>query len=95
VAIVGVIFGQFWPMTRTGPPNYCQYMLSTFLVIGAVLVGLLLLLVLIVSLSARPATRAQGNAVAPRTWVNDAGRAHPDAWSPMTTTSTNEIRAIS
>jgi hypothetical protein len=70
-------------------------MLSTFLVIGAVFVGLLLLLVLIVSLSARPATRTQGNTVAQRTWVNDAGRAHPDAWSPMTNTSTNEIRAIS
>jgi hypothetical protein len=82
-------------MTRTGPPAYRQYMLSTFLVIGAVLVGLLLLLVLIVSLSARPATRAQGNGSTPRTWVNDAGRAHPDAWSPMTNTSTNEIRAIS
>jgi hypothetical protein len=90
-----VVFGQFWPMTRTGPPAYRQYMLSSFLVIGAVLVGLLLLLVLIVSLSARPATQVQGTAVAPRTWVNDAGRAHPDAWSPMTSTTTNEMRAIS
>jgi len=70
-------------------------MLSTFLVIGAVLVGLLLLLVVIVTLSARPATRAQAAAVPPRTWVNDAGRAHPDAWSPMTSTTTNEMRAIS
>jgi hypothetical protein len=69
-------------------------MLSTFLVIGAVLVGLLLLLVLIVSLSARPATRARSNSGAPRTWVNDAGRAHPDAWSPMTSTTTSEIPAI-
>jgi hypothetical protein len=69
-------------------------MLSTFLVIGAVLAGLLLLLVLIVSLSARPATRARGNVVAQRTWVNDAGRAHPDAWSPMTSTTTSEIQAI-
>jgi hypothetical protein len=69
-------------------------MLPTFLVIGAVLVGLLLLLVLIVSLSARPTTRAQGTAAAPRTWVNDAGRAHPDAWSPMTSTTTSEIQAI-
>jgi hypothetical protein len=69
-------------------------MLPTFLVIGAVLVGLLLLLVLIVSLSARPATRARNNSVAPRTWVNDAGRAHPDAWSPMTSTTTSEIPAI-
>ena len=82
-------------MTRTGPPTYRQYMLSTFLVIGAVLVGLLLLLVVIVTLSARPATRAQGAAVPTRTWVNDAGRAHPDAWSPMTSTTTNEMRAIS
>lgn len=82
-------------MTRTGPPTYRQYMLSTFLVIGAVLVGLLLLLVVIVSLSARPATRTQGATVPLRTWVNDAGRAHPDAWSPMTSTTTNEMRAIS
>jgi hypothetical protein len=68
-------------------------MLSTILVIGAVLVGLLLLLVL--SLSARPTTRAQSKAVpAPRSWVNDAGRAHPDAWSPMTSTTTSEIQAI-
>jgi hypothetical protein len=69
-------------------------MLSTFLVIGAVLAGLLLLLMLIVSLSARPATRTRSNSVAPRPWVNDAGRAHPDAWSPMTSTTTSEIPAI-
>ena len=81
-------------MTRTGPLAYGQYMLSTFLVIGAVLAGLLLLLVLIVSLSARPATRTRGDAVAPRTWVQDVGRAHPDAWSPMTSTTTSEIQAI-
>lgn len=69
-------------------------MLPTLLVIGAVLTGLLLLLVMIVSLSARPTTRARGNALAPRSWVNDAGRAHPDAWSPMTSTTTSEIQAI-
>jgi hypothetical protein len=69
-------------------------MLSTFLIIGAVLAGLLLLLVLIVGLSARPATRTRGNSVVQRTWVNDVGRAHPDAWSPMTSTTTSEIPAV-
>ena len=70
-------------------------MLSTLLVIGGVLVGLLVLLALIVSLSARPTTAARGSAHAGRTasWVVDAGRPHPDAWSPSTTT-TSEIPAI-
>jgi hypothetical protein len=70
-------------------------MLSTLLVIGGVLVGLLVLLALIVSLSARPETSRRGNSVA-RTpsWVVDAGRPHPDAWSPLSTTSTSEIPAI-
>jgi hypothetical protein len=57
-------------------------MLSTLLVIGGVLVGLLVLLAVIVSLSARPAAR--GGASPARTWVADAGRPHPDAWSPTT-----------
>ena len=78
---------------RSSP--YVQYMLSTLLVIGAVLVGLLLLLALIVSLSARPAGAGRGaqSSGGTRSWVADAGRAHPDAWSPMSTT-TNEIPAI-
>jgi hypothetical protein len=71
-------------------------MLSTLLVIGGVLVGLLVLLVLIVSLSARPQTAARAGSTGPRTpsWVVDAGRPHPDAWSPLTTTTTSEIPAI-
>jgi len=75
-------------------------MLSTLLVIGGVLVGLFVLLALIVSLSARPQVRtrsdlAGGTAAAPvRTWVADAGRPHPDAWSPLSTTTTSEIPAI-
>ena len=70
-------------------------MLSTLLVIGGVLVGLLVLLALIVSLSARPQTTARGNTAATgRTWAADAGRPHPDAWSPLSTTSTSEIPAI-
>jgi len=70
-------------------------MLSTLLVIGGVLVGLLVLLALIVSLSARPTTKGQPAAGAPaRSWVVDAGRPHPDAWSPLSTTTTNEIRAV-
>jgi hypothetical protein len=71
-------------------------MLSTLLVIGGVLVGLLVLLALIVSLSARPQTIAAGNTAVTRapSWVADAGRPHPDAWSPLSTTSTSEIPAI-
>jgi hypothetical protein len=82
-------------MTRNGPRDYCQYMFSTLVVIGGVLVGLLVLLALIVSLSARPATPASGRTGgrAP-SWVADAGRPHPDAWSPLSSTSTSEIRAI-
>jgi hypothetical protein len=73
-------------------------MLSTLLVIGGVLVGLFLLLALIVSLSARPQTPARGTTAripAPaRPWTADAGRPHPDAWSPLSTTSTSEIPAV-
>jgi hypothetical protein len=70
-------------------------MLSTLLVIGGVLVGLLVLLALIVSLSARPQTvaRTSGAAAAP-SWVRDAGRPHPDAWSAVSTTGTSEIPAV-
>ncbi|MGY1917159.1 hypothetical protein ABC795_16245 [Blastococcus sp. HT6-30] len=71
-------------------------MLSTLLVIGGVLVGLLVLLTVIVSLSARPATKSPGTTTAPRSpgWVADAGRPHPDAWSPLTSTTTSEIPAV-
>lgn len=71
-------------------------MLSTLLVLGGVLAGLLVLLTLIVHLSARPETarRAGPAAPAPRSWVVDAGRPHPDAWSPLSTTTTSEIQAI-
>ncbi|MGY1747598.1 hypothetical protein [Blastococcus sp. SYSU D00695] len=67
-------------------------MFTTLLVIGGVLVGLFALLALIVALSARPATRP-GRAPAPQ-WVAQTGRPHPDAWSPLTETSTSEITAI-
>ena len=79
-------------MTRTGPPAYFQYMFSTLLAIGGVLVGLIALLALIVSLSARPVS-SRGTTTAGRAWVADAGRPHPDAWAPLTSTST-EIRAL-
>jgi hypothetical protein len=71
-------------------------MLSSLLVLGGVLVGLFLLLALIVSLSARPQTTtrvATGGAAAP-SWVRDAGRPHPDAWAPLSTTSTSEMPAV-
>ena len=68
-------------------------MLSTLLVIGGVLVGLLVLLALIVSLSARPATHSPRNAGAPSpSWVGAVGRPHPDAWSEPAPTS--EIPAV-
>jgi hypothetical protein len=87
---------QSGPVTRIVPPHYVQYMLSSILVLGGVLVGLFLLLALIVSLSARPQTTTRGTAgtAAAPSWVRDAGRPHPDAWSPMSTTSTNEIPAV-
>ena len=86
-------------MTRIGPPAYVQYMLSTLLVIGGVLVGLLVLLALIVSLSARPTSSARRSTDrdtdrSTRPWAADAGRPHPDAWSPVTSTTTNEIPAV-
>lgn len=82
-------------VTRTVPSAYVVCMLSTLMVIGGVLVGLLVLLALIVSLSARPATRARANGVAPApSWVMHAGRPHPDAWSPLSTDTTSEMPAI-
>ena len=68
-------------------------MLSTLLVIAGVLVGLLVLLALIVHLSARPATRGRTTGSRPAGWVVDSGQPHPDAWSPLSTTST-QIRAV-
>jgi hypothetical protein len=67
-------------------------MLSTLLVIGGVLAGLLVLLALIVSLSARPQTTSS-RGTSP-SWVADAGRPHPDAWSPLSSTTTSEIPAV-
>lgn len=74
-------------------------MLSTLLVIGGVLVGLLALLTLIVGLSSRgrdtrgTTTAGRGATPTPPKWVVDSGQKHPDAWSPLSNTST-EIRAI-
>ena len=74
-------------------------MLSTVLVIAGVLVGLFVLLALIVSLSSRgrdtrgSTTAARGPAARTPGWVVDSGRPHPDAWAPLSQTST-EIRAI-
>ena len=65
-------------------------MLSTLLVIAGVLVGLVALLGLIVRLSA---PREVSGARRTASWVVDAGQPHPDAWSPMSTTST-QIRAL-
>jgi hypothetical protein len=72
-------------------------MLSTLAIIGGVLVGLLVLLGIIVGLSSRGRT-SRGTTTAargqvPPTWVVDSGRPHPDAWSPLSHTST-EIRAV-
>jgi hypothetical protein len=73
-------------------------MLSTLLVIGGVLAGLLLLLAVIVGLSARP-TSGRGVPTASRGrtpgWVVDAGQRHPDTRSPLSPLSqtSTEIRA--
>jgi hypothetical protein len=68
-------------------------MVSTLLVIGGVLVGLLLLLALIVNLSARPAPASRRDGAAPSpAWAAQVGRAHPDAWSEPT--PTNEMPAV-
>jgi hypothetical protein len=67
-------------------------MFSTLLVLGGVLIGLVLLLALIVSLSNRPQTAGNSAARAVPSWVADAGRPHPDAWSPLS--STSEIPAV-
>ncbi|MCW2578458.1 MAG: uncharacterized protein JWR82_59 [Blastococcus sp.] len=81
-------------VTRTGPSDYVVYMFSTLLVLGGVLTGLILLLALIVSLSSRPQTAGTRAAGRVPSWVADAGRPHPDAWSPLSTTSTSEIPAV-
>lgn len=75
-------------VTRTGSSAYVLCMVSTFLVIAGVLVGLVLLLALIVSLSARPEPASRGSVVA-RTpsWAGGVGRSHPDAWSEPVPTS--------
>lgn len=78
-------------VTRTGPLAYVRFMVSTLLVLGGVLVGLLVLLALIVSLSAPPTT-SRGGSSGRRgsSWVTDTGRPHPDAWSP----GTSEMPAV-
>jgi hypothetical protein len=70
-------------------------MLSTLLVIGGVLAGLLVLLAVIVSLSARPATNPRGGTPArPDAWADDLGRPHPDAWAPPAATPSDEMPAV-
>ncbi|MPQ98687.1 hypothetical protein GB931_12310 [Modestobacter sp. I12A-02628] len=71
-------------------------MVSTLLLLGGTFVALLLLLALIVRLSARPADRrGTGGSRDPRmpSWVADQGRPHPDAWAPLTPT-TSEMRSV-
>ncbi|MGY1823832.1 hypothetical protein [Geodermatophilus sp. SYSU D00079] len=62
-------------------------MFTTLLVIGGVLVGLVVLLALIVSLSARPASRGSAPSAGGPGWVAATGRRHPDAWSEHVPTS--------
>ena len=96
-----VTFGETRPVGTHDTDRsraYVGYMLSTLLVIGGVLVGLLVLLAVIVTLSARPSTErgrtsATRTAAAPPSWVVNTGQPHPDAWAPLSHTST-EIRAI-
>ncbi|MFW3171740.1 hypothetical protein [Geodermatophilus sp. CPCC 206100] len=58
-------------------------MFTTLLVIGGVLLGLVALLALIVSLSARP-TPTRSTSARGAGWVADTGRSHPDAWAAPT-----------
>ena len=91
-----VIFGEICrpdPVARTGPPDYVLCMLSTLVVLGGVLVGLFVLLAVIVSLSARPSPAGRSAGRSP-SWVADAGRPHPDAWSPLSTGTTSEMPAV-
>lgn len=68
-------------------------MVSALLVVAGVLVGLVLLLALIVSLSARPEPVSRGNVgVRTPSWVAQVGRPHPDAWSEPAPTS--ELPAV-
>ncbi len=60
-------------------------MLTTLLVLAGVFLGLVGLLALIVSLSARPATRPSSG------WTADTGRRHPDAWSAPVNPPTSEL----
>lgn len=70
-------------------------MLSTLLVLCAVLVGLLVLLALIVGLSARPATVNRSTAGGrTETWVAPAARPNSDAWAPLSATTTSESPAV-
>ena len=66
-------------------PAYVLYMLSTLLVIGGVLVGLLVLLALIVSLSARPQTAARAER-------DRRARARPGSSTPAGRTPTRGRR---
>ena len=70
------------------PTTNFSIMLSTLVVIAGVLGGLVVLLTLIVRLSARPATRAHTPGARTAPWAADAAQPHPDAWSPLSTTST-------
>ena len=87
--------GEHLPGDTDRSAPYVEDMLSTLLVIGGVLVGLLVLLAVIVSLSARPATatRTTGGTRTP-VWAADAGRPHPDAWSAPVAATTSEMPAV-
>ena len=76
--------------TGHGPVRTTNFhsMLSTLLVIVGVVVGLFVLLSLIVRLSAPPATRGRTTGSRTTPWVADSGQPHPDAWSPLSSTST-------
>jgi hypothetical protein len=87
------MFGDICSRDGTVRVRTVMPMMETLVIVGGVLVGLLVLLALIVSLSARPAA-GRGTTTATRTpgWVVDSGQKHPDAWAPLSNTSTS-IRA--
>ncbi|SFK37696.1 hypothetical protein [Geodermatophilus ruber] len=68
-------------------------MFTTLAVIGGLLVGLIGLLALIVSLSARPAPSRGSVPAGNADWVAATGRRHPDAWTAPVA-STSEFPAV-
>lgn len=73
---------------------YVLCMLSTLLVIGGVLAGLLVLLALIVSLSAPPAPGSRSGSSRPEPWDDPLDQPYLDIWVPLPRSPTTEVPAV-